>query len=297
MAAQDYWQGYLKLSLVTCAVTMTPATTDGEKLKFHTLNRQTGHRVVSRYVDAVTGKVDKEDDLAAEFVVRPRLVLGDAVDLGFMQRIYLVAALGLLVQQVRDAGELGDDPVAQGSCGDIVEVTAQVANDPAGVTFKRLQCLAHPPKLFGMSMAAHSHRQPRGQTGIGLAQLHPGLLRKGHQLRPRPYVKQGVCCGQVLAGQAIFADDTPVAMLAPGTGKTQTARLWAYGRDERPWGSTVPPASLAIVLGPMADNGSISVLMRPQRPAPKGPSVQVYRLDARRRLCRVRRPVSFRRDP
>jgi len=47
----------------------------------------------------------------------------------------------------------------------------------------------------------------------------------------------------VLAGQAIFADDTPVAMLAPGTGKTQTAWLWAYGRDERPWGSDVPPAS------------------------------------------------------
>lgn len=32
-------------------------------------------------------------------------------------------------------------------------------------------------------------------------------------------------------------------MLAPGTGKTATARLWAYGRDERPWGSDVPPAS------------------------------------------------------
>ena len=47
----------------------------------------------------------------------------------------------------------------------------------------------------------------------------------------------------VLAGQAIFADDTPVKMLAPGTGKTATARLWAYGRDERPWGSDVPPAS------------------------------------------------------
>ncbi len=47
----------------------------------------------------------------------------------------------------------------------------------------------------------------------------------------------------VLAGQAIFVDDTPVAMLALGTGKTQTARLWAYGRDERPWGSAIPPAS------------------------------------------------------
>tara|TARA_R110002126_G_scaffold3482_3_gene19899 strand:- start:6783 stop:7688 length:906 start_codon:yes stop_codon:yes gene_type:complete len=47
----------------------------------------------------------------------------------------------------------------------------------------------------------------------------------------------------VLAGQAIFADDTPVRMLAPGTGKTQTARLWAYGRDERPWNGDAPPAS------------------------------------------------------
>lgn len=67
MAVQVYWKGYLKLSLVTCAVTMTPATTDGEKLKFHTLNRQTGHRVISRYVDAVTGKVVMEDDEARGF--------------------------------------------------------------------------------------------------------------------------------------------------------------------------------------------------------------------------------------
>ena len=47
----------------------------------------------------------------------------------------------------------------------------------------------------------------------------------------------------VLSGQAIFADDTPVSMLAPGTGKTQTTRLWAYVRDERPWASLSPPAA------------------------------------------------------
>lgn len=47
----------------------------------------------------------------------------------------------------------------------------------------------------------------------------------------------------VLAGEAIFADDTPVSMLAPGTGRTQTARLWTYARDERPWGSDAPPAA------------------------------------------------------
>ncbi|WGI21224.1 IS66 family transposase [Amylibacter sp. IMCC11727] len=47
----------------------------------------------------------------------------------------------------------------------------------------------------------------------------------------------------VLSGQAIFADDTPVKMLAPGIGKTKTARLWAYDRDERPWASDTPPAA------------------------------------------------------
>lgn len=47
----------------------------------------------------------------------------------------------------------------------------------------------------------------------------------------------------VLSAEAIFADDTPISMLAPGTGKTQTARLWTYARDERPWGGQAPPAA------------------------------------------------------
>ncbi len=44
-------------------------------------------------------------------------------------------------------------------------------------------------------------------------------------------------------GQALFADDTPVKMLAPGTKKTQTARIWAYVRDERPWDGPAPPCA------------------------------------------------------
>jgi DNA end-binding protein Ku len=57
-----FWKGYLKLSLVMCPVSMQPATSEGEKVRFHTLNRKTGNRVVSRYVDAVTGKAVDEDD-------------------------------------------------------------------------------------------------------------------------------------------------------------------------------------------------------------------------------------------
>ncbi len=62
MAPKSYWKGYLKLSLVTCPVQMMPATGEGEKLRFRTLNRATGHPVVSRSVDAVTGAVVESED-------------------------------------------------------------------------------------------------------------------------------------------------------------------------------------------------------------------------------------------
>ncbi len=62
MAPRSFWKGYLKLSLVTCPVAMAPATSEDEKVRFHTLNRKTGNRVVSRYVDGVTGKPVDEDD-------------------------------------------------------------------------------------------------------------------------------------------------------------------------------------------------------------------------------------------
>jgi DNA end-binding protein Ku len=64
MAPRSFWKGYLKLSLVTCPVAMMPAITEGEKVRFHTLNRATGNRIQSRYVDAETGDpVDEGDEI------------------------------------------------------------------------------------------------------------------------------------------------------------------------------------------------------------------------------------------
>lgn len=64
MAPQYYWKGYLKLSLVTCPVAMKPATSESEKVRFHTLNKDTGNRVVSQYIDSVTGKPVKDHNEA-----------------------------------------------------------------------------------------------------------------------------------------------------------------------------------------------------------------------------------------
>jgi transposase len=46
----------------------------------------------------------------------------------------------------------------------------------------------------------------------------------------------------VLAASKLHADDTPVPVLAPGTGKTKTARLWTYVRDDRAAADDAPPA-------------------------------------------------------
>ena len=48
----------------------------------------------------------------------------------------------------------------------------------------------------------------------------------------------------VRAGSVLHADDTTVPVLAPGLGRTKTGRLWVVVRDERPWGSMVPPAAV-----------------------------------------------------
>ena len=62
MAARPFWKGYMKLSLVTCPVAMMSATSEEEKVRFHVLNRRTGNRIASHYVDAETGKPVNEAD-------------------------------------------------------------------------------------------------------------------------------------------------------------------------------------------------------------------------------------------
>lgn len=46
---------------------------------------------------------------------------------------------------------------------------------------------------------------------------------------------------RVKEGERVFADETTLPTLAPGSGKTTKAWLWAYARDDRPYGGTSPP--------------------------------------------------------
>lgn len=45
----------------------------------------------------------------------------------------------------------------------------------------------------------------------------------------------------IRAGPRVFADETTLPTLAPGRGRTKTAWLWTYARDDRPFGGAGPP--------------------------------------------------------
>ena len=62
LAPRAYWKGYLKLSLVSCPIALFPATSEREKISFHQVNKETGHRIRYKKVDAETGdEVDNAD--------------------------------------------------------------------------------------------------------------------------------------------------------------------------------------------------------------------------------------------
>jgi DNA end-binding protein Ku len=65
MAPRAYWKGYLKLSLVSCPISLFPATSEREKISFHQINKETGHRVKYKKVDAET-----EKEVAAKNIVK-----------------------------------------------------------------------------------------------------------------------------------------------------------------------------------------------------------------------------------
>ena len=58
------WNGFLRLSLVSCPVYLSPATTEGKKIRLNQLNAETGNRLKQQLVDAETGEVVERDHIS-----------------------------------------------------------------------------------------------------------------------------------------------------------------------------------------------------------------------------------------
>jgi DNA end-binding protein Ku len=78
--ADSVWNGFLRLSLVSCPIRLTPATSDGKHLKLDLLSARTGNPVTQQFVDGKTGDVVPGDALVKgyEFEKTRYVTLTDA---------------------------------------------------------------------------------------------------------------------------------------------------------------------------------------------------------------------------
>jgi transposase len=77
----------------------------------------------------------------------------------------------------------------------------------------------------------------RDKVLIERSQMAQWMGRVGFELEPLAEH----ALARIKQGERIFADETSLPTLAPGAGKTKTAYLWTYVRDDRPFGGRDPP--------------------------------------------------------
>jgi DNA end-binding protein Ku len=64
VAPRANWKGFLKVGELSCPVALYTAASTSERIAFHTINKETGHRVQRQFVDTDTGKpVDKDEQV------------------------------------------------------------------------------------------------------------------------------------------------------------------------------------------------------------------------------------------
>lgn len=106
MARRPSWEGYLKLSLVSCPVRLFTATTHANAVSFHLINPETNNRIQMRPYDPDVGEVERSELVKGYEFEKGRYVTVSKEDL---DKIKLDSARTIEVEQFVDAGDI--DPV------------------------------------------------------------------------------------------------------------------------------------------------------------------------------------------
>jgi transposase len=93
---------------------------------------------------------------------------------------------------------------------------------------------------YGFHLPLYRQVQVFAHAGLTISRTTLMQWVAGSSTLLRPLVQ--ALARYVLSGCNLNADDTPVKVLAPGSGKTKRGYLWTYVRDGTAWGSRDPPA-------------------------------------------------------
>ena len=71
MAPRANWKGFLRLSLVSCPIALFPATSPSERMRFHQINKQTGHRIRMQRIDEGSGEEVPYENIVKGYEISP----------------------------------------------------------------------------------------------------------------------------------------------------------------------------------------------------------------------------------
>lgn len=75
VAARANWKGYLKFGEISCPVSLYTGASTAERVSFHMINRDTGHRVRREFIDPATEEpVDREHQIKGFEIDKDRYV-------------------------------------------------------------------------------------------------------------------------------------------------------------------------------------------------------------------------------
>ena len=87
-------------------------------------------------------------------------------------------------------------------------------------------------------------------TGPRARPLDPGALDR--ERRRAAEAAARTAAAEAEASGKLFADETRAPVLDAGRRRTKLGQLWAYARDDRPWGGTEPPGVAFVYAGDRA---------------------------------------------
>ena len=175
MAPRAYWKGYLKLSLVSCPISLFPATSGREKISFHQLNRDTGNRIRYRKVDAETGKDVEASDIIKGYEVSK----GDYITLEpeELEAIALESKRTIEIDEFVPKGEIDDlylaDPYYVVPDGEVGQQAFAVIREAI-----RTEGMVAIGKVVFTSREHIIALEPRGKGMMGVTLRYPYEVRK-----------------------------------------------------------------------------------------------------------------------
>jgi len=175
VAPRAYWKGYLKLSLVSCPISLFPATSGREKISFHQLNRDTGNRIRYRKVDAETGKDVEASDIIKGYEVSK----GDYITLEpeELEAIALESKRTIEIDEFVPKGEIDDlylaDPYYVVPDGEVGQQAFAVIREAI-----RTEGMVAIGKVVFTSREHIIALEPRGKGMMGVTLRYPYEVRK-----------------------------------------------------------------------------------------------------------------------